>query len=53
MQELRMAEPFSSSMVEFTGQRLGGGTETQVGQMAADLLIDGGLAHHWPSAISS
>ena len=41
----RVSEPSGPGMVELSGQRLGGGSQTQVGQVGADLLIGGGLAH--------
>src|SRR5208282_3313459 len=49
-QELGVAEPLLAGMVELSRQRFGGSTETQVGQMAPNLLIGGGLAHRATSS---
>ena len=48
-----MTESFLSGVLELGGQGLGGGSEAQIGQVAADLLIGGGLGHRPPPAISS
>ena len=52
-EELGVTESFLAGVLELPGQGLGGGAEAQIGQVAADLLIDGGLGHRPPPAISS
>ena len=44
-----VAELRLGGVVELAGQRLGGGGETQVGEMAADALIGRVVAHDTPS----
>ena len=40
-------------VVEFGGQGLGGGGQAQLGEVAAQLLVDRGLAHRVTSASSA
>jgi hypothetical protein len=50
LEERGVAELDVGGVVELGGQRFGRGAETQVGEVAAQTLIDGVLAHDAPSA---
>jgi hypothetical protein len=53
LEEGRMAEILGGGALELGGQRLGGGSQPQVGQVAAGLLVDRGAAHAVPSTRSA